>query len=64
MEIGQAVLALNFVDAETDFAERVILILLEIGQGYLNNASLQRIVGVFQTGGAVDKRLANTVTVN
>jgi hypothetical protein len=38
----------------------VVLILLEIGQGHLDDAALQRIVGVLETGGAVDKGLADT----
>ena len=61
MEVGQAVLALHLVDAELDLAERVVLIFLEIGQGDLENAPLERVVGVLQTGGTVDEGLANTV---
>lgn len=61
VEVGQAVIALNFVDAETDLAERVILILLQIGEGNLQDASLQGVVGVLQTGGAVNESLADTV---
>ena len=59
VEVGEAVLALHLVDAELDLAERVVLILLEIGEGDLEDATLERIVGVLQTGGAVDKSLAN-----
>lgn len=61
MEVGQAVLALNLVDAETNFAEGVVLILLEISEGDLDDTALQRIVGVLQTGGAVDEGLADTI---
>lgn len=32
MEIGQAILALDFVDSELDFSKRMILVFLEIGQ--------------------------------
>lgn len=60
MEVGQTVLSLDLVDAEADLAERVVLILLEIGQGDLDDASLEGIVGVLQTGGAVDEGLADT----
>ena len=60
MEVGQAVLALNLVDSELDLAESMVLILLEIGQGNLEDSALQRIVGVLQTGGTVDKSLADT----
>ncbi len=61
VEVGQAVLALNLVDTEANLAERVILILLEISKGNLDDTPLQRVVGVLQTGGTVDKGLADTV---
>ncbi len=61
MEVGQAVLALNLVDPELDLAESVVLILLEIGQGDLEDSSLQSVVGVLETGGSVDEGLADTV---
>ena len=60
MEVGQAVLALDFVDAELDLAEGVVLVILEVGQGDLEDAALQGVVGVLQTGGAVDESLADT----
>lgn len=61
MEVGQAVLALDLVDPELDLAERVLLILLQISEGDLDDAALQGIVGVLQTGSAVDEGLADTV---
>lgn len=61
VEVGQAVLALNLVDAELDLAERVVLILLQVGEGNLDDAALQGVVGVLETGGPVDKSLADTV---
>lgn len=61
VEVGQAALALDLVDAKTNLAEGVLLILLEISEGYLDDTSLQRVVGVLQTGGAVDEGLADTV---
>lgn len=63
VEVGQAVLALDLVDSQLDLAERVVLILLEIGQRDLNDASLEGIVGVLQTGGTVDQSLADTATL-
>lgn len=60
VEVGQAVLALDLVDAELDLAESVVLILLEVGEGDLEYPALQRIVGVLETGGAVDEGLADT----
>lgn len=63
MEVGQAVLALDLVDPELDLAERVVLILLEIGEGDLEDTALEGVVGVLQTGGAVDEGLADTAAV-
>ena len=60
MEVGQAVLALDLIDTELDLAEGVVLILLEIGERDLEDAALQSVVGVLETGGAVDQGLADT----
>lgn len=60
VEVGQAVLALDLVDAELDLAESVVLVLLEIGEGDLEYPALQSIVCVLETGGAVDEGLADT----
>jgi hypothetical protein len=60
VEVGQAVLALDLIDAQLDLAEAVVLILLEIGEGSLENTALEGVVGVLQTGGAVDEGLADT----
>lgn len=60
VEVGQAVLALDLVDSELDLAEGVVLILLQVGQGDLNDPALQGVVGVLQTSGPVDKSLADT----
>ena len=59
MEVGQAVLALDLVDAELDLAESVVLILLEVRKGNLEYPALQRIVRVLETGGTVDEGLAD-----
>lgn len=59
VEVGQAVLALNLIDTELDLAESVVLILLKIGERDLNDTALQGVVGVLETGGPVDKSLAD-----
>lgn len=46
MEIGQAVLALHFVDPELDLSERMILVFLQIGQGDLENPPLQSVIRI------------------
>lgn len=60
VEVGQAVLALDLVDAELDLPERVILILLQVRQGNLEDTALQGLVSVLETGGAVDEGLADS----
>jgi hypothetical protein len=59
VEVGQAVLALDLVDPELDLAERVVLILLEIGERDLEYPALEGVVCVLETGGAVDEGLAD-----
>lgn len=61
MEVGEAVLALDFVDAELDFAEGVVFILLEVREGDFENAAFEGIVGVLETGCAVYEGFADTV---
>jgi len=59
VEVGQAVLALDLIDSELNLAESVVLILLEISEGDLDDSALQSIVGVLETGGTVDKGLSD-----
>ena len=54
VEVGQAVLALDFVDSELDFSEGVVFIILEIGKGDFKDAAFERVVGIFETGRSVD----------
>ena len=60
VEVGQAVLALDLIDAELDLAESVVLVLLEVGEGNLEYPALEGVVGVLQTSGPVDQGLADT----
>jgi len=46
VKVGEAVLSLNFIDAELDFAECMVFILLEVGKGDFEDAALEGIVGV------------------
>lgn len=61
VEVGQAVLALDFVDSELDLAESVVLILLEIGKRNFEYPALQSVVCILETSGAVDEGLADAV---
>ena len=60
VEVGQAVLALDLVDAELDLAESVVLVLLEIGERDLEYPALESVVCVLETSGTVDEGLADT----
>lgn len=60
VEVGQAVLSLDLIDTELDLSERVVLILLQVGQRNLENSSLQSIIGVLETSGSVDEGLSDT----
>jgi len=60
VEVGEAVLSLNLIDPELDLSECVVLIFLQIRQRNLEDSALQCIVCVLQTGGSVDKSLADT----
>ena len=61
MEIREAVPALDFVDAELDLAEGVFFVVLQVGERDFDNAALEGVVGVFETGGSVDEGLADAV---
>jgi len=47
MEVGEAVLSLNFVDAKFNFAERLFLILVEVTERDLNDTTLERVICIF-----------------
>jgi len=63
VEVSQAVLSLNLIDTELDLAERVVFILLQIGQRNLDNPTLQSIIGVLETSSSVDESLSNTTSL-
>ena len=46
VEVGEAVLALDLVDAKLDFAEVLLLILVEIGERDLEDTAPEGVVGV------------------
>ena len=60
MEVGQAVLSLDFIDAELDLAEGVVLVVLEVGKRDFEDTSLQGVVRVLETAGTVDEGLSDT----
>lgn len=62
VEVGQTVLALNLIHTELNLAESMVFIVLEVGERNLENSTLQRIIGVLETTGAVDQSLTNTIS--
>lgn len=60
VEVGEARCALDLINSELDLAESVVLVLLQIGQGNLDDTTLQGIVGVFETGCPVHESLSDT----
>jgi hypothetical protein len=63
VEVGQAVLALDLIHTKLDLAESVVLVVLEISEGNLEDTALEGVVGVLETAGTVDQSLADTVFV-
>ncbi len=59
VEIGQAVLALDFVDSKLDFPECVVLIVLQVGKRDFEDAALESVVGVLETSCAIHEGLAD-----
>lgn len=59
VEVGQTVLSLDLVHTELNLAESVVLVVLEIGKGDLEDSALQGVVGVLKTAGTVDEGLSN-----
>ena len=56
VEVGETVLALNIVDSELDLPERVLVVLVEVGEGEFENSALESIGGVLCEGGKRRKR--------
>ena len=64
MEVGEAVFALDFVDAELDFAECMVFVCLQVCKRDFENAALECVIGVFQTSCAIDESFADTGMVS
>lgn len=46
VEVGKTVLSLDLVDSQLDLSERLLLILVEVGERKLKDSTLEGIVGV------------------
>lgn len=60
MKVGEAVLSLDFVHSELDLTKGVLLVLLEICKGALEDSAFESVIGILETSGAVDKGLSDT----
>lgn len=60
VEVGQAVLPLNFIHTELDLAKGVVLVVLQVSERDLEDSALERIIRILQTTGAVDECLSDT----
>ena len=63
VEVGEAVLALDLINSQLDLAERVLLVLVQVSERDLEDTTLQGVVGVLHTLGAVDKGLADVANI-
>lgn len=54
MEVGETVVSLYIFDAELDLAVGEVLVILEVGEGYFDDASFEFLGGDFGTGGFGD----------
>lgn len=46
MEVGEAVLALDLINAQLDLAEGLLFILVEVSEGELNDTTLEGVIGI------------------
>lgn len=53
----------NLLNTELDLAERLVLVVVEVGERDLEDTALQRVVGIVETLGAVDEGLADVAVL-
>ena len=53
----------NILNSQLDLSERLLLVVVKIGKGELNNSSLERVVGVFKNLGSVDQGLSGILVL-
>ncbi|KAI3491149.1 hypothetical protein L1887_44547 [Cichorium endivia] len=63
VEVGEAGAALDAVDLQLELAVRLLVVLVEVGERSLDNAALERVIGVLETLRTVDKGLANVAVL-
>lgn len=60
MEVGQAVLALYFINSELDLAESMIFIILQIGKRDFEDSAFEGVIGILETSRSIYEGFANT----
>lgn len=63
VEVGEAGAALDAVDLQLELAVSLLVILVEVSERGLDDAALERVIGVLETLRSVDKRLANVAVL-
>lgn len=61
VEVGEAVLALDFIHAEFNLAEGMVLVVLQVSERNLEDSALQGVVRIPQAAGAVHQSLADAL---
>ena len=59
VEVGEAGAALDTVDLQLELAVSLLVILVEVSERSLDDTALERVIGVLETLGSVDKGLAD-----
>lgn len=63
VEVGEAGAALDTVDLQLELAVGLLVVLVKVGEGSLDDAALERVIGVLETLGSVDKSLADVAVL-
>ena len=59
VEVGEAILPLDFIDAKFNLAESMIFVTLQVSQRHLKDPPLQRVVRILETTSPVHESFSN-----
>lgn len=59
VKVSEASSARDFLDSQAELPEGLLIVLVEVGEGLLDNSSLECIVGVLETLRSVDEGFTN-----
>ncbi len=63
VEVGEAGAALDTVNLQLELAVSLLVVLVEVGEGSLDDTALERVIGVLETLGSVDESLADVAVL-